>query len=74
VNARSMSPAQSLHARNFSTTHAARPAGESACATVSESGFVAWTWLYAASLRQCRSCSRACASCGPGDSGDGTVT
>ena len=44
-NTFSTSPSQSLHVRNFSTTHAANPAGESDCATVSESGFVPCTLL-----------------------------
>ena len=36
----STSPPQSLHVRNFSTIHAAMPAGESACAMPSDIGFV----------------------------------
>ena len=37
---RSTSPPQSLHVRNFSTIHAARPAGESASPNESVYGFV----------------------------------
>ena len=40
VKLRSMSPSQSLHARSFSTIHAASPAGESVSPTAAVCGFV----------------------------------
>ncbi len=42
VKRRSTSPPQSLHALNFSTIHAARPAGESVSPYASVWGFVPW--------------------------------
>ena len=39
---RSTSPPQSLHVRNFSTIHAARPTGESASAWARVWGLVPW--------------------------------
>jgi hypothetical protein len=41
----SRSPSQSLHVRNFSTIHAAIPAGESDCAMPSDIGLVLCTRL-----------------------------
>jgi hypothetical protein len=40
VKRRSMSPPQSLHARSFSTIHAASPAGESVSPKAAVWGFV----------------------------------
>ena len=40
---RSTSPSQSLHARSFSTIHAASPIGESWRAKARVCGFVRWT-------------------------------
>ena len=61
--------------RNFSTIHAASPAGESDWATVSESGFVRCSREYAASwVRQTASRSSACASSGPASGGGGATS
>lgn len=49
VKRRSMSPSQSLHARSFSTIHAASPAGESVRPKAAVWGFVRCTAAYAPS-------------------------
>jgi hypothetical protein len=70
VNRDSMLPPQSLHARNFSTIHAASPTGESFKPGARLCGFVDWISAYVPSFYiHCSFFLKNCVSAEEGSSG-----